>query len=87
MTQIGIKTAQEAQGRQGKPEDVSQAIPGWELCESSPAVTRLTVYRRPHVMRTVGQQATFGAKLFMASEVLFRNVLRIYLSEFGEGQE
>ena len=28
-----------------------------------------------------------GSKLFMASEVLFREVLRIYLSEFGEGQE
>ena len=38
-------------------------------------------------MRTVGKQATFGAKLFVASEVLFRDVLRIYLSEFGKGQE
>ena len=28
-----------------------------------------------------------GSKLFMASEVLFRDVLRIYLSEFGKGQE
>ena len=57
------------------------------LYESFPAVTRLTVYRRLQVMRTVGQQATFGAKLFMASEVFFRDVLRIYLSEFGERQE
>ena len=38
-------------------------------------------------MRTVGKQATFGANIFMASEVLFRDVLRIYLSEFGEEQE
>ena len=28
-----------------------------------------------------------GSKLFVASEVLFRDVLRIYLSEFGKGQE
>ena len=35
-------------------------------------------------MRTVGLQATFGAKLFMASEVFFRDVLRIYRSEFGK---
>ena len=45
----------------------------------------MTGYRRPQVMRTVGQQATFGEKLFVASEVLFRDVLRIYLSEFGKG--
>ena len=38
-------------------------------------------------MRTVGKQATFGANIFVASEVFFRAVLRIYLSEFGEGQE
>ena len=38
-------------------------------------------------MRTVGEQATFGANIFVASEVLFRDVLRIYLSEFGKGQE
>ena len=38
-------------------------------------------------MRTVGWQATFGAKLFVASGVFFRDVLRIYLSEFGQGQE
>ena len=51
----------------------------------SPAVTRLTVYRWLHIMRTVGKQATFGANIFMASEVFFRDVLRIYLSEFGKG--
>ena len=31
--------------------------------------------------------APLGSKLFMASEVFFRDVLRIYLSEFGKGQE
>ena len=28
-----------------------------------------------------------GSKPFVASEVLFRDVLRIYLSDFGKGQE
>ena len=28
-----------------------------------------------------------GSNLFVASEVLFRDVLRIYLSDFGKGQE
>ena len=31
--------------------------------------------------------AALGSKLFVASEVLFRDVLRIYLSDFGKGQE
>ena len=31
--------------------------------------------------------APLGSKLFMAREVLFRDVLWIYLSEFGKGQE
>ena len=41
-----------------------------ELCESSPAVTRLTVYRRPQVMR-----------LFVASACFKRDVLVICVSD------
>ena len=32
------------------------------------------------------RQAQFRAKLFMANEVFFRDVLRIYLSEFDKVQ-
>ena len=39
------------------------------------------------IMRPVGRQAQIRAKLFMAREVFFRDVLRIVLSEFGKGQE
>ena len=38
-------------------------------------------------MRTGGRQAKIRANIFMAREVFFRDVLRIYLSEFGKGQE
>ena len=38
-------------------------------------------------MRHGGRQAQIRANIFMASEVFFRDVLRIYLSEFGKGQE
>ena len=37
--------------------------------------------------RWPGWQFTANCKLFVASEVLFRDVRRIYLSEFGKGQE
>ena len=33
-----------------------------------------------------GKRAQTGANIFMAREVFFRDVLRIYLSEFGKGQ-
>ena len=38
-------------------------------------------------MHAAGRQAQIRAKLFVAKEVFFRDVLRIYLSEFGKGQE
>ena len=38
-------------------------------------------------MRPGGRQANIRAKLFVAMEVFFCDVLRIYLSEFGKGQE
>ena len=34
-----------------------------------------------------GKRAQTRANIFMAREVFFRDVLRIYLSEFGKGQE
>ena len=45
-----------------------------ELCESSPAATRLTVYRRPQVMRPVGRSRHVGSKLF--GRILSSIVLR-----------
>ena len=39
------------------------------------------------IMRPGGRRAPIRAKLFVANEVFFRDVLRIYLSEFGKGQE
>ena len=38
-------------------------------------------------MRPGGRQAQIRANIFVAKEVFFRDVLRIYLSEFGKGQE
>ena len=38
-------------------------------------------------MRPGERQAKIRAKLFVAREVVFRDVLRVYLSEFGKGQE
>ena len=39
------------------------------------------------IMRPGGRQAKIRANIFVAREVFFCDVLRIYLSEFGKGQE
>ena len=38
-------------------------------------------------MRAAGRPAQNRANIFMAREVFFRDVLRIYLSDFGQGHE
>ena len=38
-------------------------------------------------MRPGERQAKIKANIFVAREVFFRDVLRIYLSEFGKAQE
>ena len=59
----------------------------WTLDNDSLSCFLKEAQARRVKLRTVGKQTTFGANIFMAREVLFRDVLRIYLSEFGKGQE
>ena len=60
----GIKIAQEAQGKAGKARGRITSNPRFgELCESFPAVTRLTVYRRPQV-----SMCSFGVGIVSSNE-------------------
>ena len=52
-----------------------------------PAVTRLTVYRRPQVMRAGEDSPGWGPKLCVAGAAFKHEMLRIILSNFDEGQE
>ena len=47
----------------------------------SPAVTRLTVYRRPQVMRAGAEHPHWGPKLCVARTGFKHEMLRIYLSD------
>ena len=72
----------------GGPWDVhehGEASHGYRIVGAqrvSPAVTRLTVYRWPQVMRPGEEQASLRPNIFVATTGFKHEMLRIVLSEF-----
>ena len=60
---------------------LAHGVAGSIALRVTPAVTRLTVYRRPQVMRPGEKQVPLGPKLFMATTGFKHEMLRIYLSD------